>query len=160
MFLRWSVKPAVLALNAWARRAEITCDRAGLICTRDLDVSIGCLVKLAIGSRKLYSDINLDEYLAQLEEAQAGLGRFDELTRTHPYLPKRVAALRLFAETHLLPQPGRRAARRGGRRRRRRAGTSKDECDARVAELIAVLMSDRALSHRWTSKQGGDPRRA
>ena len=23
----------VLALNAWARRAEITCDRAGLICT-------------------------------------------------------------------------------------------------------------------------------
>ena len=28
-FLRWSVKPAVLALNGWARRAEVTCDRAG-----------------------------------------------------------------------------------------------------------------------------------
>ena len=52
MFLRWSVKPAVLALNGWARRAEITCDRAGMICTRDLDVSIGCLVKLALGSQQ------------------------------------------------------------------------------------------------------------
>ena len=133
MFLRWSVKPAVLALNGWARRAEITCDRAGLICTRDLDVSIGCLVKLAIGSRKLYSEVNLSEYLAQLEEAQAGLGRFDELTRTHPYLPKRVAALRLFAETAyykgIVTPPGSTAP----------AGMSKDECDAKVAELLAVL---------------------
>ena len=139
MFLRWSVKPAVLALNGWARRAEITCDRAGLICTRDLDVSIGCLVKLAIGSQKLYSEVNLPEYLAQLDEAQAGLGRFDELTRTHPYLPKRVAALRLFAETtyfRSLVGTGRAA---GAPADALPAGTSKDECDARVAELIAVL---------------------
>ena len=91
-FLRWSVRPAVLALNGWARRAEVTCDRAGLICTRDLDASIGCLVKLALGSHKLYSDVNLEEYLAQLDEAQKGIGRLDELSRTHPYLPKRVAA--------------------------------------------------------------------
>ena len=62
----------MLALNAWARRAEITCDRAGLICTRDLDASIGCLVKLALGSRKLYSDINLDEYLAPARGGAAG----------------------------------------------------------------------------------------
>ena len=99
VFLRWSVKPAVLALNGWARRAEITCDRAGLLCTRDLNVSIDCLVKLALGSRKLYSDVNVDEYLAQLEEMSQGVGQLDELIRTHPYLPKRVAALRLFAET-------------------------------------------------------------
>jgi Zn-dependent protease with chaperone function len=139
MFLRWSVKPAVLALNGWARRAEITCDRAGLICTRDLDVSIGCLVKLAIGSQKLYSEVNLSEYLTQLEEAQAGLGRFDELTRTHPYLPKRVAALRLFAETayfRSMVGTGRSA---GAPADAMPAGTSKDECDAKVGELIAVL---------------------
>ena len=87
MFLRWSVKPAVLALNAWARRAEITCDRAALLCTRDLDVSVACLVKLALGSRKLYSDINVEEYLRQLEETSQSVGRLDELTRTHPYRP-------------------------------------------------------------------------
>jgi len=140
MFLRWSVKPAVLALNAWARRAEITCDRAGLICTRDLDVSIGCLVKLAIGSRKLYTDINLDEYLAQLDEASRGHGRLDELQLTHPYLPKRVAALRLFASTSYFrglaggdpkvpADPARPEA----------PGISKQECDAKVADILSVL---------------------
>jgi Zn-dependent protease with chaperone function len=139
MFLRWSVRPAVMALNGWARRAEITCDRAGMICTRSLDVSIGCLVKLAIGSQKLYSEVSIPEYLAQLDEAQAGLGRFDELMRSHPYLPKRVAALRLFAETtyfRSLVGTGREA---GAPTDALPAGTSKDECDARVAELIAVL---------------------
>ena len=131
MFLRWSVKPAVLALNGWARRAEITCDRAGLICTRDLDVSIGCLVKLALGSNKLYSEVNIPEYLAQLDEASSSLGRLDELTRTHPYLPKRVAALRLFADTAYY-----RGLLGGGAEG---AGMSKDECDAKVGNLIAVL---------------------
>ena len=139
MFLRWSVKPAVLALNGWARRAEITCDRAGMICTRDIDVSIGCLVKLAIGSQKLYSEVSIPEYLNQLKEAQAGLGRYDELTRTHPYLPKRVEALRLFAETtyfRSLVGTGRAA---GAPADALPAGMSKDDCDARVAQLIAVL---------------------
>ncbi|HVV51363.1 MAG TPA: M48 family metallopeptidase, partial [Polyangia bacterium] len=138
MFLRWSVKPAVLALNGWARRAEITCDRAGLICTGDLDASIGCLVKLAIGSHKLYSEVKLDEYLAQLDEAQKGIGRFDELGRTHPYLPKRVAALRLFAETaYFQGLKGDKGLK--GDPAAAPAGTSKQECDAKVAELLAVL---------------------
>ena len=136
MFLRWSVKPAVLALNAWARRAEITCDRAAIICTRDLDVSVACLVKLALGSRKLYSDINVDEYLRQLEETSRSVGRFDELTQTHPYLPKRVAALRLFAETtyfkSLVAKPGTNDGAAA-------TGLSKDECDSRVSELLRIL---------------------
>jgi len=139
MFLRWSVKPAVLALNAWARRAEITCDRTGLICTRDLDVSIGCLVKLAIGSRKLYSDINLDEYLAQLDEASRGPGRLDELCLSHPSLPKRVAALRLFASTSYFKSmvgDGAASMAAGGPAAE---GISKQECDAKVAELLSIL---------------------
>jgi Zn-dependent protease with chaperone function len=142
MFVRWIVKPAVLALNAWARRAEITCDRTGLICTRSLDVSLGALVKLALGSRKLYSDINLDEYLAQMEEASRGPGRFDELLRTHPYLPKRVAALRLFAQTAYFK--GLMAGEKDGTGAAAPAGgppegISKDECDAKVAQLLAVF---------------------
>ncbi|HEX4404292.1 MAG TPA: M48 family metallopeptidase, partial [Polyangia bacterium] len=139
-FLRWSVKPAVLALNAWARRAEITCDRAALLCTRDLDVSIACLVKLALGSRKLYSDINVDEYLRQLEETSQSVGRFDELTRTHPYLPKRVAALRLFADTayfkSVVGKPGGAINGVGADTAASVTGMSKDDCDARVAELL------------------------
>ena len=139
MFLRWSVKPAVMALNGWARRAEITCDRAGMICTRDLDVSVGCLVKLAIGSQKLYSEVSVPEYLTQLEEAQAGLGRFDELMRTHPYLPKRVAALKLFAETTYFKSMVGTGRAAGASVDALPAGMSKDDCDDRVAGLISVL---------------------
>jgi Zn-dependent protease with chaperone function len=131
--LRWGAKPAVLALKAWARRAEITCDRTGLLCTRNLDVSISCLVKLALGSKKLYSEINLEEYLRQMDESR-GPGRLDELSRSHPYLPKRVAALRVFAETtyfkSLIRDQGDSTP---------VGGTSKEECDARVSEILTVL---------------------
>ncbi len=147
--LRWGARPAVLALNGWARRAEITCDRAGLLCTRDLDASVGCLVKLALGSRKLYSEVNLDEYLKQLDESR-GAGRFDELGRTHPYLPKRIAALRIFADTtfyrslgmgHGLGGTGGRtgAAGSGAGAATGPAGLSKEECDAKVAAILAVF---------------------
>jgi hypothetical protein len=44
-FVRWAVTPAVLALKGWSRRAQITADRAGLLCTRDLDVSEAVLRK-------------------------------------------------------------------------------------------------------------------
>jgi len=131
--LQWGARPDVLALKAWARRAEITCDRTGLLCTRDLDASIGCLVKLALGSKKLYSEINLDEYLRQLEETR-GPGRLDELNRSHPYLPKRVAALRQFAKTTYYQ-----SVIKGPRDSSPVSGISKEACDAEVAKILAVL---------------------
>jgi hypothetical protein len=45
-YVRWIVAPALAALRGWARRAEVTCDRAGLLCTRDLDVSTAALHKV------------------------------------------------------------------------------------------------------------------
>jgi Zn-dependent protease with chaperone function len=96
-YVRWIVQPAVLALRAWSRRAEITCDRAGLLCTRDETVATAALVKLALGSQKLYKELQLKEYLKQLQESRQGMGRLGELFRSHPYLPKRIEALRLFA---------------------------------------------------------------
>jgi hypothetical protein len=36
-FIKWIVSPAVLALSGWDKRATITCDRAGLLCARNLD---------------------------------------------------------------------------------------------------------------------------
>jgi hypothetical protein len=139
-FLRWAAKPAVLALKSWARRAEITCDRAGLICTRRLDVSVSTLVKLALGSRTLWKDIDLDEYLRQLDESR-GPGRFDELGQNHPYLPKRVAALRAFAETvyfrSLVKAPPSEPGSPEGQDKGPE-GISLEACDAKVAELLAV----------------------
>lgn len=127
-YVRWIVQPAVLALRAWSRRAEITCDRAGLICTRDLDVTTSAVVKLALGSRKLYDDLKLDEYLKQLEEARRGAGRIGEFFRSHPYLPKRIEALRLFAGSAFYRRYT------GGD-----GGTDAVEVDAQVAKLLSVF---------------------
>lgn len=132
MFLRWIVTPAVLALQSWTRRAEITCDRAGLICTGDVDVALAALTKLALGSSKLAERINVDEYLKQLEESQQSAGRMMELFRSHPYLPKRVEALRLFAQTHYyLKTRAEELAASEGR--------SLAWCDARVKRILSVF---------------------
>jgi Zn-dependent protease with chaperone function len=131
LVVRWGVQPAILALNAWSRRADITCDRAGLLCVRDLGQATSTLVKLALGSRKLYGDVDVDEYLRQLDEGQGGPGRFHELFSQHPYLPKRVQALRLFAETtyyrSVIGAPA------------DPPGLSKEACDTQVGELLAVF---------------------
>jgi hypothetical protein len=47
-YVRWIVAPALAALRSWSRRAEVTCDRAGLICTRDVDVSAAALGKTGV----------------------------------------------------------------------------------------------------------------
>jgi Zn-dependent protease with chaperone function len=130
--LRWGAQPAIMALRGWARRADVTCDRAGLLCARDLEAAKSALVKLTVGSQRLYSDIDVDEYLRQLEDTRGGgPGRFDELFNARPLLPKRVAALRLFAETTFY--------RSGSSDHVAGSGLSKEECDAKVGELLAVL---------------------
>lgn len=99
--IRPALAPAELALKGWLRRAEITCDRAGLLCAKDLDVSTRALTKLALGSAKLYDQLNMDAFIEQYEELKDGIGKYAEARATHPWLPKRVIALRHFAESAL-----------------------------------------------------------
>lgn len=121
--------PALLALRAWSRRAEITCDRAGALCAGDLDVALRALTKLALGSKKLYDELDIDTFLEQHEEAKESVGRFSEVFATHPWLPKRVLALRTFGESALfrahVGQSG--------------AGLSMEEVDERVHEVVKVV---------------------
>lgn len=98
MFVRWAVQPAIMTLQAWSRRAEITCDRAALLCTRDLDATMAALVKIALGLEH-NDQINIREYIENLPDTRRGVGRYTELFRTHPYMPKRIQALRLFADS-------------------------------------------------------------
>ncbi len=101
LFTQWLVYPATLALSAWSRRAEITCDRAGMLCCKDLEVSTRSLAKLALGSLKLYEQLNLDEFVNQFEESRDGPGRYMEVFSSHPWLPKRILSLRAFGESAL-----------------------------------------------------------
>lgn len=102
-FVRWVVQPAVMTLQAWSRRAEVTCDRASLIAVRDLDKVLTSMVKLELGLEQ-GSAFNAEEYLKALPDVKKGIGRYAELFRSHPYVPKRVQALRLFADSALYAQ--------------------------------------------------------
>jgi Zn-dependent protease with chaperone function len=101
IFVRWAVEPAVFALRAWSRRAEITCDRAGMLCSGSEAVAQRSLAKLALGSRKLYEELDLEVFLEQYEEGKEGLGRYMEAFSTHPWLPKRILAMREFGKSSL-----------------------------------------------------------
>jgi len=120
-YVKWIVQPATLPLRAWARRAEITCDRAGLLCTRDADVAVRAMIKIAAG----LAPVDVDEYLKELGKGSS----FVEIFRSHPYLSKRIEALRLFARSAFF---------------RRHAGLGDDglaahDCDDEVAKLLSVF---------------------
>jgi Zn-dependent protease with chaperone function len=126
VFVQWAVQPALIALRAWSRRAEITCDRAGMLCSKNAQVSARSLTKLVLGSKKLYEEFNLDAFLEQYEEGKDGIGKYMEVFATHPWLPKRVLAMRVFAESEIF----RKAANAGP------GGLTMKEVDDRVLALL------------------------
>lgn len=98
---QWASLPAVLALRAWVRRAEITCDRAGMLCGKSEPIAARALTKLALGSKRLYEEFNIEAFLEQHHENKENVGRYMEVFATHPWLPKRVLAMRAFADSQL-----------------------------------------------------------
>jgi Zn-dependent protease with chaperone function len=132
-FVRWVVQPAIMTLQAWSRRAEVTCDRASLLAVRDLDKTLNAMVRLELGVDK-GSAFNAADYLKSVPDLAAakksGFGRYAELFRSHPYVPKRVQALRLFANSALYAQiTGNDPT----------GKTSLGDIDKQVAELISVF---------------------
>lgn len=127
-YVRWLAGPAMLALSGWSRRAEVTCDRAGLLCAGSLDSSTRALAKLALGSKRLYDELNIEAFLEQHKEGGDGIGRFAEMNASHPWLPKRVLALRAFAGSELF----RKHARLGD------GGDTMETVDEKVHEIIKV----------------------
>ena len=92
--------PIMMALLEWNRKAELSCDRAGLLAVQDLDVSLGALAAMAGGVRGRNDEINLDEFVSQSDAYMdtEGMASFYKVTamlrRTHPFVMSRVAELR------------------------------------------------------------------
>ena len=128
VLLRYAALPILLSLRAWSRRAEITCDRAAALCVGDMDVALRAITKLALGSQKLYEELNVEAFLQQHAEAKQNVGRFGEVFSTHPWLPKRVLALRAFGESSLF------RTRVGSS-----GGCSIQELDDKVHEIIKIV---------------------
>lgn len=106
-FVRWIVSPAAAALGSWAKRGELTADRAGLLCCRDLEAATVALIKTALGPTALQG------------------ASTDDLRRANPSVDGRARALALFAESAYytgLSGPA--------------TGSSPEECDAKSAECL------------------------
>ncbi len=100
-FVRWIIQPAIMTLQAWGRRAEVTCDRAALLASRDLDKTLTQIVKTSAGIGA-GAAFDAADYLKNPPDAKKAFGgKYRELFQSHPNTAKRIAALRLFADSAL-----------------------------------------------------------
>lgn len=120
-----------LRLFSWQRYAEVSCDRAGLLCAGELKFAASCLFKLASGLRGGRVRIEIEEFLRQIGDLREEASRLDtadaplrsDWFATHPFSPLRLRAAQLCAASVLMP---------GG-------ATPRDQLEARVADLMSVM---------------------
>ncbi len=88
---------------ALARAEEYSCDRCGLAVAQDLAAASRGLAMLAAG-KSLPRQMSLDAFVTQRQDANGFWAAVYELSSTHPFLPKRVAALREFVQPGTAPE--------------------------------------------------------
>ncbi len=121
----------VLQLFAWQRYAEISADRAGVVCAGGLDPAARSLFKLASGLRGGRIKVRIDQFLAQvgdLREESGRIGRDDDAARadwfaTHPFSPLRLQAAELFSKSELMAA----------------GGASRAELESQVQDLMTLM---------------------
>jgi Zn-dependent protease with chaperone function len=85
----------------WSRKAEYTCDRGGILASRDPRAAIASMCKLAVGP-VLFKKMSVDDFLKQhMDIDQSDLCQLSEKFSTHPYLVKRIHAILEFYESDL-----------------------------------------------------------
>jgi Zn-dependent protease with chaperone function len=96
----------VFALLEWYRCAELTADRAALLCVQDLDPAHATFMKLAGGTTRLAAEMDREEFLRQIAEYEdvdrSTLDRAYKILltiqRTHPFAMQRAKELSAWYE--------------------------------------------------------------
>lgn len=96
----------VVALYEWYRCAELTADRAALLCVQDVEPARDTFMKLAGGTTRLAAEMDRDEFLRQVREFEdvdrTTLDRAYKvlltLFRDHPFAMQRAKELDLWSE--------------------------------------------------------------
>ncbi|MBL4632540.1 MAG: hypothetical protein JKY56_01635 [Kofleriaceae bacterium] len=121
-FVRWIVTPAILALKAWAKRADISCDRAGLIAVQNTGISVASILR---SSGQFTGPLDYENLGTSGVEITGPAG---ELLRENAHLRHRIEALHVFSKTYLYSQLTGAAD---------PSGLPTDKADAMVAELLS-----------------------
>jgi uncharacterized tellurite resistance protein B-like protein len=129
-----------LKLMSWARRAEISADRVGMLCCQDLDVAAKALIKLSCGLSEDLIEFDLPGYVSQMADIEAisrTVRAVEDFYSTHPFNPIRVVALSRFWESQTLAEfLGHPPAKH-----------SDQAVDARIDELLRFMDPDAATIH-------------
>lgn len=89
-----------MPLLAWARQAEITADRAGLLTVGSEEVARRVLLSWSLKSSFMYRQINIESWIEQQMDDDGDMLRLSELTTAStPYLGPRLKLLTQFAES-------------------------------------------------------------
>ena len=96
--------PLLIAYWEWYRRAEFTCDRAGLLCVQNMAPGLSALAKLSGKVAGYEDERNIEETIAQTE-AHKDVNKLVLLVsilensgNTHPFIPLRLKALKEYAQ--------------------------------------------------------------
>src|SRR5262245_6798290 len=97
----------VYALLEWFRAAELTSDRAALLCVQDLEAARSTFMKLAGGTTRLAAEIDRDEFLRQIREYEevdrSTLDRAYKILltipRSHPFAMQRAKEMEVWFES-------------------------------------------------------------
>jgi Zn-dependent protease with chaperone function len=81
-----------LIFGFWNRKTEYSCDRCGLIATKDVDSAISALIKISIG-KVLYEKLDIKGYVSQIKTANRTSVKFSELLGDHPLTTNRIRNL-------------------------------------------------------------------
>ena len=124
--------PLRVAIQTWSRAAEVTCDRAGVLCCGEADSTISAQSKLLSGGLLSDHQINVDALLEQHDSLRSSPVRMLELLNTHPAGVRRILAAKEFINSQVfydwhpeLKEPDMHLY-------------SKDELDAHCAKYVSV----------------------
>lgn len=101
-------RATAIELYLWCRSAEISADRAGLVCARDLNAAASSFLKLSSGLSSTNVTSELTTYMSQVDAlASSPVARQKprddddtlECFNTHPYAPLRMRALVAYARS-------------------------------------------------------------
>lgn len=88
---------AQLALQSWSRAAEVTADRAGLICADSLEDCLSMQAKFMYGGAFGEHQIDYESLKEQLRMQMNNATKYLELTSSHPGTVRRMMAVEEFA---------------------------------------------------------------
>ena len=95
-----------LAMFEWLRKAELSCDRAGLLCCQDPEAGFRVMMRMA-GAPALYAaEFNIDAFIRQYDDLQGhqkdlltrGFYALSTATRSHPWAAVRAYELKKWID--------------------------------------------------------------